>query len=84
MQNGSLMQPLSGVIPVPNGSYHLWLNPGFDITSIFSPQMQACCVAASQTCEDVPAIMCEQFGGIPQGAGSTCATVNCGFTAAGY
>ena len=76
-ENNSLIQPLSGVIPFPNGSYHLWLNPGFDITNIFSPQTQACCVSESQTCEDVPALMCEAVGGIPQGAGSTCATVSC-------
>jgi hypothetical protein len=82
--NNSLIQPISGVIPIPNGSYHLWLNPGFDFTNIFSLQAQACCVAEAQTCEDALSILCQQAGGVPQGTGTTCATVDCGFTAAGY
>jgi len=83
-ENNSLLQPLSGVIPIPNGSYHLWLNPGFDLTSIFSPQTQACCVTEAQTCEDTPLILCQQAGGVPQGTGTICATVDCGFETTNY
>jgi|GEM_PF-6054403 len=47
--NNSLIQSFSGVIPLPNGIYLLWLNPGFDINNIFIPQTQACCAG-----EDYP------------------------------
>ena len=67
--NNVLVQPFSGVLPFPNGTYKLWLNPGFD----FSPQ--ACCLA--NACGEVPITICTSAGGIPQGAGTTCAAVDC-------
>jgi hypothetical protein len=67
--NNVLVQPFSGVLPFPNGTYQLSLNPGFD----FSPQ--ACCLA--KACGEVPITICTSAGGIPQGAGTTCAAVDC-------
>lgn len=75
--NDTVIQQLFGFIPFPNGSYHVWLTPGFDINELFAPQTQACCLGESQPCLDMPSYVCESMGGIPQGEGSTCATVDC-------
>jgi len=34
-QNNSLLKTLSGMIPLPNGSYHIWMDFGFDIARLF-------------------------------------------------
>ncbi len=74
--NNTLVQPLSGVIPLPNGTYQLWLDPGFDIPDLFGPQ--ACCMTETMTCKDnMTAAMCTSAGGFAQGMGTTCSTVTC-------
>ena len=73
--NNTLVQSLSGMIPFPNGTYQLWMSPGFDIPDYFGPQ--ACCLAETSTCNDITATMCVSAGGIPQGLATTCATVTC-------
>lgn len=74
-ENNTLVQPFTGVLPFPNGTYQLWVNPGFDISSLASPQ--ACCLAELLTCQDIPAAICLSSGGIPQGAETSCAEVDC-------
>jgi len=38
---------------------------------------EACCFETTGLCEDYHPAQCSFFGGVPQGAGTSCATVNC-------
>lgn len=42
-----------------------------------NPECEACCFPSGLPCQNLPAGLCKELGGVPQGPGSNCANVDC-------